>query len=107
MTGEEEDDDPAAEGHKQRALARNIAKDPRSIDRDLLGPLMEPIVAGLVAVLSGGDWAMMKKGLLWALAGFLCRRYCCKCTCGGRGDDVTDDEGPVEEPAVEGEGEEP
>lgn len=99
---EQDEDAASSDRTMQKALARSIAKDPRNVDRDLLGPVMEPIIAGIMAVLSGGDWSAMKKGLVWALAGFLCKRYCCECSCGKRGD--TDDEdlsdGEDERPAV-------
>ena len=89
---EQDEENASADQAMQKALARSIAKDPQNVDRDLLGPLIEPIIAGIAAVLSGGDWTAMKKGLMWALAGFLCRRYCCSCSCSfGRGDG-TDDE---------------
>ena len=57
----------------QRSLASEIANDSSSVDAQLLKPLLQPFLAGVISQLAAGGWkteAFM--GILGSLLGFCC-----------------------------------
>ena len=59
--------------HAQRSLAGSIAQDESSVDAQLLKPLLQPFLAGVIGQLAAGGWktdAVM--GLLSSLLGACC-----------------------------------